>query len=120
MPVPKQLHPGPGLPASDVAAHQSARIRRAMIEVVADRGYEAVKVRELVRLAGVSSRAFYELFESKESCFLPVSHVILEARQSGHGPSSSLAGSYAYRSKTLWYSEGRKPYSAQVRGGRYG
>lgn len=41
-----------------------------MIEIVAARGYEAVKVRELVNLAGVSTRAFYERFESKESCFL--------------------------------------------------
>lgn len=68
--MPDKLHPGPGLQASDVAAHQSARIHRAMIEIVAERGYEGVKVRELVHLAGVSTRAFYEHFESKESCFL--------------------------------------------------
>lgn len=68
--MPDQLHPGPGLPASDVAAHQSGRIQRAMIEIVAAQGYEAVKVRELIHLAGVSSRAFYEHFASKEDCFL--------------------------------------------------
>jgi AcrR family transcriptional regulator len=56
--------------ASDVAAHQTARIHRAMIEIIAEQGYEAVKVRELVRLAGVSSAAFYRLFRSKEDCFL--------------------------------------------------
>lgn len=65
-----KLSPGPGMLASDVAAHQSARIHRAMIEIVAGQGYDAVKVRELVHLAGVSSRAFYEHFESKENCFL--------------------------------------------------
>lgn len=68
--MPDKLHPGPGMPATDVAAHQSARIHRAMIEIVAEHGYDAVKVRELVHLAGVSSRAFYEHFESKENCFL--------------------------------------------------
>jgi AcrR family transcriptional regulator len=41
-----------------------------MIEIVADHGYGAVKVRELVHLAGVSSAAFYKHFESKEECFL--------------------------------------------------
>jgi AcrR family transcriptional regulator len=41
-----------------------------MIEMVANGGYEVVKVRELVHLAGVSSRAFYTHFESKEDCFL--------------------------------------------------
>jgi AcrR family transcriptional regulator len=56
--------------AADVAAHQSARVHRAMIEIVAARGFQAVKVRDLVEIAGVSTRAFYERFESKEDCFL--------------------------------------------------
>jgi AcrR family transcriptional regulator len=41
-----------------------------MVNIVADYGYEAVKVREIVHLAGVSSGAFYKHFESKEDCFL--------------------------------------------------
>jgi AcrR family transcriptional regulator len=68
--VPDKLRPGPGMVASDVAAHQTARIHRAMIAIVADRGYEAVKVRDLVHLAGVSSAAFYKNFGDKEDCFL--------------------------------------------------
>lgn len=68
--MPDKLQPGPGMAASDVAAHQSARIHRAMIEIVADQGYDAVKVRELVHLAGVSSAAFYRHFKNKEDCFL--------------------------------------------------
>lgn len=74
--MPNRLHPGSGMPASDVAAHQSARIHRAMIEIVAEHGYEAVKVRELVHLAGVSSRAFYEHFGSNENCFLRTYEVV--------------------------------------------
>lgn len=66
----QKLSPGPGMDASDVASHQSARIHRAMVEIVAEDGYEAVKVRELVHLAGVSSAAFYKLFANKEECFL--------------------------------------------------
>jgi AcrR family transcriptional regulator len=50
-----KLRPGPGQSASDVAADQRARIQKAMIEMVAERGYETVKIRELVLLAGVSS-----------------------------------------------------------------
>jgi AcrR family transcriptional regulator len=56
--------------AAEVAAHQCVRIHNAMVKIVAERGYAAVKVRELVELAGVSTRAFYEHFESKEDCFL--------------------------------------------------
>ena len=66
----EKLSPGPGMDESDVAAHQSARIHRAMIEIVAKGGYEAVKVRELVHIAGVSSAAFYKHFANKEECFL--------------------------------------------------
>jgi AcrR family transcriptional regulator len=65
-----KLAPGPGMAASEVAAHQCVRIHHAMVHIVAERGYSAVKVRELVEAAGVSTRAFYEHFDSKEDCFL--------------------------------------------------
>jgi AcrR family transcriptional regulator len=65
-----KLSPGPGLPAAEVAAHQLARVHEALIEVVAESGYDGFKVRDVVRVAGVSSRAFYELFTDKEDCFL--------------------------------------------------
>jgi len=49
-----KLHPGPGWTREQAASHQRARIYAAMIELVAERGYGAVTVRELVRFAGVS------------------------------------------------------------------
>jgi AcrR family transcriptional regulator len=71
-----KLSPGPGKAAAEVTAHQRARIQDAMIKIVAGRGYEAVKVRELVVQAGVSSRAFYEQFKSKEDCFLRTYEIV--------------------------------------------
>ena len=68
----ERLKPGPGKSASAVAEHQCARLRAAMLALVADRGYRAVTVRELAQTAGVSSRAFYEHYSSKEECFLAV------------------------------------------------
>jgi len=56
--------------ARDVAAHQLGRIHSATVEIVAQQGYKALKVRDVVRYAEVSTRAFYELFGSKEDCFL--------------------------------------------------
>jgi AcrR family transcriptional regulator len=53
-----------------VARNQRARLYGAMIEAVARRGYEATSVADLLALAGVSRRAFYELFSNKEDCFL--------------------------------------------------
>jgi AcrR family transcriptional regulator len=66
----RKLTPGPGRSAAEVADHQRARIHRAVVEITAERGYEGVAVREITRLASVSSRTFYKLFASKEECFL--------------------------------------------------
>jgi AcrR family transcriptional regulator len=65
-----KLHPGPGWPREQAASHQRARIHAAMIELVAERGYGAVTVRELVHMAGVSTGTFYEHFADKDECFL--------------------------------------------------
>jgi AcrR family transcriptional regulator len=65
-----KLHPGPGQPREQAASHQRARIHAAMIELVTERGYGAVTVRELVRMAGVSTGTFYEHFADKDACFL--------------------------------------------------
>lgn len=75
-PSPGKLSPGPGLDAKNVAAHQLARIHKATIGIVAESGYEALKVRDVVNCAEVSTRAFYELFKSKEDCFLRTCELI--------------------------------------------
>lgn len=66
----KKLSPGPGRSAAEVAEHQRMRIEGAMLKIVAERGYSSVTMRELARVAGVSSRAFYQHYSSKEDCFL--------------------------------------------------
>jgi AcrR family transcriptional regulator len=49
---------------------QRARLLEAMVQAVAEKGYEAATVADAVRLAKVSRGTFYELFESKEACLL--------------------------------------------------
>ncbi|HWE12965.1 MAG TPA: TetR/AcrR family transcriptional regulator [Solirubrobacteraceae bacterium] len=46
-----------------------ARIFEAMASVVADRGYAAVTVSDVVKAAKISRRTFYEYFQDKEDCF---------------------------------------------------
>jgi AcrR family transcriptional regulator len=41
-----------------------------MVRAVAADGYDAVSVRQVIELAGVSRRSFYEHFASKQDCFL--------------------------------------------------
>jgi AcrR family transcriptional regulator len=74
----RKLSPGPGSPASQVAADQRTRIQSAMIELVGEDGYEAVSVRRLAALAGVSTRTFYSHFEGKEECFLRTYELVVE------------------------------------------
>lgn len=52
------------------AESQRRRLLRAMVESVAAHGYAAASVTEVVAMAGVSKRTFYEQFSDKESCFL--------------------------------------------------
>jgi AcrR family transcriptional regulator len=60
-----------------VAESQRGRILQAMIEVVAERGYPETRVVDVIGLAGVSRKTFYELFDSKEDCFLAAYDVLL-------------------------------------------
>ena len=63
------LPPGPGTPAEDVAANQRERLFGAMVASVADRGYAATRVTDLIELSGVSRKTFYALFHDKAACF---------------------------------------------------
>ena len=47
-----------------------------MVEAVAANGYEGASVRQVVGLAGVSRRSFYELYANKLDCFLATFDVI--------------------------------------------
>ena len=49
---------------------QRSRVLDAIARVVAERGYVAATVADVVRAAGVSRTTFYEQFASKEACFL--------------------------------------------------
>ncbi|MFL5834479.1 MAG: TetR/AcrR family transcriptional regulator [Solirubrobacterales bacterium] len=57
---------------------QRNRIHKAMIEVVSKRGYPETRVVDVIGVAGVSRKTFYELFDSKEDCFLAAYDVLLE------------------------------------------
>jgi AcrR family transcriptional regulator len=48
-----------------------------MIESIARRGYHATTVADVIALAGVSRRAFYEQFPNKERCFLATYDIVV-------------------------------------------
>ncbi|TSE00272.1 TetR/AcrR family transcriptional regulator [Skermania sp. ID1734] len=66
------------LTRAEVAESQRRRLYSAMLEAVAERGYNAVTVADLVARAQISRRTFYELFDSKEECFAASFEVIIK------------------------------------------
>jgi AcrR family transcriptional regulator len=66
----RMLRPGPGIPRDEVARSQRERLFAATVACIADKGYEATVVADLLELSGVSRSAFYEHFHDKEDCLL--------------------------------------------------
>jgi AcrR family transcriptional regulator len=80
---------------------QRERLLAGIAQAVAANGYRATTITQIVKAASVSSRAFYELFESKEECFLEafdvvVAHledlVVEAAREESDWPHQVIAG----------------------------
>ncbi|MFN2465337.1 MAG: TetR/AcrR family transcriptional regulator [Candidatus Dormibacteria bacterium] len=58
------------LPRDIVLVSQSERLVEAIVAVVAEKGYAAARVADIVARAGVSRGTFYQQFRDKEDCFL--------------------------------------------------
>jgi AcrR family transcriptional regulator len=66
-----RLPPGRhGLPREFVTRNQRDRLTAGIIAVVAEHGYHAATVTQIVEAAGLSRRTFYGYFSTKEECFL--------------------------------------------------
>lgn len=57
------------LAPEEVTQDQRERLLAAVPGVVAERGYEAMSVADLVKAAAVSRNAFYKSFKDKQDCF---------------------------------------------------
>lgn len=65
-----------GLPREIVTRSQRERLLAAVVKVIAEKGYEATTVADILAEAGVGRESFYELFEDKHSCML-TAHALL-------------------------------------------
>ena len=57
-----------GLPRQQALTLQRERMMAAITELMAERGYEPVRVGDVSERAGVSRATFYECFENKQDC----------------------------------------------------
>src|SRR4051794_37313457 len=74
----KTLPPGRGTTAEEAAQNHRERLFGALVAKVAEKGYEATTVADLVELSGVSRSAFYKHFGDKEECFLAAIEALVE------------------------------------------
>ena len=74
-PLPAGRH---GYSREQVAHHQRERLIAGLAEAVAEKGYAAVTLSDVVRHAKVSRRVFYANFESKDECFLAAFEVVVD------------------------------------------
>jgi AcrR family transcriptional regulator len=84
--LPRGTH---SLSREQVAANQRVRLVSALVEVVGEQGYAGATMAQVVERAGVSRRAFYELFANLEECFLAAYDMIVD---DGLSQIASLAG----------------------------
>jgi AcrR family transcriptional regulator len=74
-PLPAGRH---GYSREQVAHHQRERLIAGLAAAVAEKGYAAVTLTDIVKQAKVSRRVFYANFESKEQCFLAAFEVVVD------------------------------------------
>ncbi len=74
----RKLRPGRGTPREEAERNQRERLFAAMVATVAEKGYEATTVADLVELSGVSRSAFYRHFEDKQACFVAAVEAMVE------------------------------------------
>jgi AcrR family transcriptional regulator len=60
----------PELPREFVAGHKRRRMMNAIADLTAEQGYEATKIADIVRRAGVARKTLYDNFDGKEDLFL--------------------------------------------------
>jgi len=106
--IPRVLPRGPHRLAREVvAASQRGRLLDAMARVVAQKGYGAASVADVIATAGVSRKTFYVHFRDKLDCFLAaygvgVDVLLATVRAAGEGETDPLA---VTRARTRAYLE---------------
>ena len=74
----KRMRPGRGNLPADSERSQRERLFAALVAISSERGYEATRISDLVKMAGVSRGAFYEHFRDKQECMLAAVDALVE------------------------------------------
>src|ERR1700710_1065735 len=64
------MRPGRGTPRDEADINHRERLFAAIVALVNEKGYEATRIADLVKLSGISRSAFYRQFSDKRECLL--------------------------------------------------
>lgn len=88
--APHQLPSGRhGLPKAFVISNQRERILDGVMQAVSSSSYAAMRIEDVIAIAGVSRRTFYDHFANKEEAFLAAYDLIVEQLR------GAVSGAYA-------------------------
>jgi AcrR family transcriptional regulator len=87
-----------GIDPEEVKRDQRERLQNAIVELIAERGYQAVRILDLTKLARVSRPTFYSLYDDKEELFLSAydeiaqrtARTVIEAYEAQDAPNGRL------------------------------
>jgi AcrR family transcriptional regulator len=74
----KRMRPGRGNAPEDSERSQRERLFGAMVALSSEKGYEATKIGDLAKVAGVSRAAFYDHFKDKQELLLAAVAALVE------------------------------------------
>ncbi|HEU4943787.1 MAG TPA: TetR/AcrR family transcriptional regulator [Solirubrobacterales bacterium] len=90
----------PALSREFIAVHKRRRIMDAIAELTAEQGYDATKIGDIVRRAGVARKTLYDNFEGKEEVFLAAfDSAVDEAMQRVEADCAEVDGDWEERVK---------------------
>ncbi len=82
--APHQLPAGRhGLPRAFVVSNQRERILDAVLQAASRSGYATMRIEDVIAIAGVSRRTFYDHFANKEEAFLAAYNLVLDQLLTG-------------------------------------
>jgi AcrR family transcriptional regulator len=95
---PHQLPAGRhGLPRAFVVSNQRERILDAVLQAAGGCGYAAMRIEDVIAIAGVSRRTFYDHFANKEDAFLASYDLVLDQLLTGVSTASSAGQTWTSR-----------------------
>ncbi len=73
-----KMRPGRGNAPEESERSQRERLYGAMVAISSEQGYEATKIGDLAKMAGVSRAAFYDHFANKKELLLAAVEALVE------------------------------------------